>query len=196
MPEAQLCKVESTNEALDRSYRVVRSHIVFNPRRKKTGLVPTLAGLKCAIRHKQNRTSTLENDEFLPSLVGQITQFAVSPLSSPSCDLTNACALYHYHCARGYRAHRAPGIPCALDQEGGKLRANLGRIAPRDREAMSRDGHCDSLAPRNDGFRLGSSPFRYPAGPDARLVADLRWTTSEDHYLENMRKMFSPPAAA
>jgi hypothetical protein len=32
--------------------------------------VPTLAGLKCAIRHTQNRTSTLENDEFLPSLVG------------------------------------------------------------------------------------------------------------------------------
>jgi hypothetical protein len=30
------------------------------------------------------------------------------------CDLTNACALYHYHCTRGYRAHRAPGIPCAL----------------------------------------------------------------------------------
>jgi len=30
------------------------------------------------------------------------------------CDLTNACALYHYICTRGYRAHRAPGIPCAL----------------------------------------------------------------------------------
>jgi hypothetical protein len=30
------------------------------------------------------------------------------------CDLTNACAFYHTHCTRGYRAHRAPGIPCAL----------------------------------------------------------------------------------
>ena len=30
------------------------------------------------------------------------------------CDLTNACAFYHHHCTRGYRAHRAPGIPCAL----------------------------------------------------------------------------------
>ena len=27
------------------------------------------------------------------------------------CDLTNACALYHYLCTRGYRAHRTPGIP-------------------------------------------------------------------------------------
>ena len=26
----------------------------------------------------------------------------------------NACACYHYLCTRGYRAHRAPGIPCAL----------------------------------------------------------------------------------
>src|SRR5258708_20232275 len=34
------------------------------------------------------------------------------------CDLTNACAFYHYHCTRGYRAHRAPGIPCALFSEG------------------------------------------------------------------------------
>jgi hypothetical protein len=33
------------------------------------------------------------------------------------CDLTNACAFYHYHCTRGYRAHRTPGIPCALDTE-------------------------------------------------------------------------------
>src|SRR5664280_2403425 len=33
------------------------------------------------------------------------------------CDLTNACAFYHYHCTRGYRAHRAPGIPCALNSE-------------------------------------------------------------------------------
>jgi len=30
------------------------------------------------------------------------------------CDLTNACAFYHTHCTRGYRAHRTPGIPCAL----------------------------------------------------------------------------------
>jgi hypothetical protein len=34
------------------------------------------------------------------------------------CDLTNACAFYHYPCTRGYRAHRTPGIPCALSQEG------------------------------------------------------------------------------
>jgi hypothetical protein len=34
------------------------------------------------------------------------------------CDLTNACAFYHYRCTRGYRAHRAPGIPCALVFEG------------------------------------------------------------------------------
>src|ERR1700686_4561846 len=50
------------------------------------------------------------------------------------CDLTNACAFYHYHCTRGYRAHRAPGIPCALFSERagpkGKTRAKTrGEIA-------------------------------------------------------------------
>lgn len=34
--------------------------------------------------------------------------------------------------------------------------------------------------------------IRYPAGPDTRLLAELRWTTSEPHYLEKMREMFRP----
>jgi len=34
--------------------------------------------------------------------------------------------------------------------------------------------------------------IRYPAGPDTKLLAELRWTTSEDHYLERMREMFDP----
>ena len=33
---------------------------------------------------------------------------------------------------------------------------------------------------------------RYPAGPDSKLLAELRWTTSEDHYLARMRDMFAP----
>src|ERR1700730_1237219 len=50
------------------------------------------------------------------------------------CDLTNACAFYHYHCTRGYRAHRAPGIPCALSCEragnsGSNLAQTRGEIA-------------------------------------------------------------------
>ncbi|MGF1626588.1 MAG: SDR family oxidoreductase [Alphaproteobacteria bacterium] len=36
------------------------------------------------------------------------------------------------------------------------------------------------------------STLRYPAGPDTRLVAALRWTTSEDHYIASMRQMFMP----
>src|SRR6202790_2350500 len=58
------------------------------------------------------------------------------------CDLTNACALYHYPCTRGYRAHRAPGIPCALCLEGKEFLANLGRKAPRDRERIFAIGSC------------------------------------------------------
>jgi hypothetical protein len=46
------------------------------------------------------------------------------------CDLTNACAFYHSHCTRGYRAHRTPGIPCALLRAEGFLQS-FGRTAPR-----------------------------------------------------------------
>ncbi|BBK41618.1 short-chain dehydrogenase/reductase [Allostella vacuolata] len=38
--------------------------------------------------------------------------------------------------------------------------------------------------------------IRYPAGPDTRLVSELRWSTSEDRYLEEMRRMFSPRLAS
>jgi NAD(P)-dependent dehydrogenase (short-subunit alcohol dehydrogenase family) len=34
--------------------------------------------------------------------------------------------------------------------------------------------------------------IRYPAGPDSKLLADLRWSTSEEHYLSRMRAMFEP----
>lgn len=42
-------------------------------------------------------------------------------------------------------------------------------------------------AATEDGRRL-----RYPAGPDSRLLAELRWSTSEDEYLAEMREMFEP----
>lgn len=35
--------------------------------------------------------------------------------------------------------------------------------------------------------------IRYPAGADTKLLAGLRWSTSEERYLEAMRDMFVPP---
>ena len=40
------------------------------------------------------------------------------------------CFTYHLH-AR-LRAHRAPGIPCALCFEGREIHAQLGRFTPRE----------------------------------------------------------------
>lgn len=37
-----------------------------------------------------------------------------------------------------------------------------------------------------------SRTIRYLAGADTKLVANLRWTTSEEHYLTRMREMFEP----
>lgn len=44
----------------------------------------------------------------------------------------------------------------------------------------------------------GGDKIRYPAGADSRLLAELRWSTSEEHYLAKMREMFRPalPASA
>ena len=37
----------------------------------------------------------------------------------------------------------------------------------------------------------GGGRLRYPAGPDSRMLAELRWR-SEEHYLARMREMFVP----
>ena len=38
--------------------------------------------------------------------------------------------------------------------------------------------------------------IRYPAGADSKMLAELRWSTSEEHYLKRMREMFSPDMSA
>ncbi|MGF9694498.1 SDR family oxidoreductase [Rhizobium sp. 0TCS1.26] len=38
----------------------------------------------------------------------------------------------------------------------------------------------------------GGERLRYPAGADSKMLAELRWTTSEDHYRARMREMFAP----
>src|SRR6266849_4049856 len=71
MPETELGEVESANEAFDRADWIVRPDIVLNPRRKETGLIPAIADLECAIRHKPNRTSTLKTHHSCPASSGK-----------------------------------------------------------------------------------------------------------------------------
>jgi hypothetical protein len=40
------------------------------------------------------------------------------------------------------------------------------------------------------------STLRYPAGADSKMLAQLRWSTSEEHYLARMREMFRPDMPA
>src|SRR5438874_8844783 len=81
MMETEPGEVECAHEALNRSHRIVRPDIILDPRWKETGLLTALAGLECAIRHRPNRTSILENAEFLPSLDGQIGTSPVQPFA-------------------------------------------------------------------------------------------------------------------
>ncbi|MGY3611772.1 MULTISPECIES: hypothetical protein, partial [unclassified Bradyrhizobium] len=57
------------------------------------GLIPALAGFECAIRHQPNRTSTPGKAEFLPSLVGQISDLTlrVSPKRGAARDRHERC---------------------------------------------------------------------------------------------------------
>ncbi len=43
------------------------------------------------------------------------------------------------------------------------------------------------LAATDEGTRL-----RYPAGADSKMLAELRWSTSEDHYRARMHDTFAP----
>ena len=72
MTETELCKVKRANVALDRPDRIVRFHIVLNPRRKEARQLSALAGLECPIHHETNPTSFSGNvSPFLPSLTGR-----------------------------------------------------------------------------------------------------------------------------
>ncbi len=57
MTKPELLHIERGNVSLNRTHRIVRSDIIFNPWRQKTRLLPACAGLELAIRHNQNRTS-------------------------------------------------------------------------------------------------------------------------------------------
>jgi short-subunit dehydrogenase len=46
------------------------------------------------------------------------------------------------------------------------------------------------LAATDEGDRV-----RFPAGEDSKLLAKLRWTTSEEHYRAQIREMFVPAIA-
>jgi hypothetical protein len=70
------------------------------------------------------------------------------------CDLTNACALYHYICTRGYRAHRAPGIPCALCSEGRLVRGNNSGASRREMRGLTSCRHCEEHLRRSNPFFL------------------------------------------
>src|ERR1700730_4722823 len=86
------------------------------------------------------------------------------------CDLTNACALSHTHCTRGYRAHRAPGIPCALGSEGKEI-----SIKPRAYQAARSRTH--TLSSLRGALATKQSRFLI-CGAKAGIFAALAITTT------------------
>jgi hypothetical protein len=42
----------------------------------------------------------------------------------------------------------------------------------------------------------GTDRVRYPAGPDTQMLADLRWSNTDEVYMAKMREMFGPAKKA
>src|SRR5258705_14005787 len=57
VPEPKRGKIESAHVSLNRTHRIVRGHVILDPRRKKTSLLTAQSNLEVAIRHATNRTS-------------------------------------------------------------------------------------------------------------------------------------------
>src|SRR5207253_10319027 len=57
VPEPKRGEIESAHVSLDRTHRIVRGHVILDPRRKKTSLLSGLSNLEDAIRHATNRNS-------------------------------------------------------------------------------------------------------------------------------------------
>jgi NAD(P)-dependent dehydrogenase (short-subunit alcohol dehydrogenase family) len=135
-------------------------------------LVAVYAASKCAV------------EGFTESLSHELDQFAikarlVEPGYAPTTNLT----------ANG--GARMQGL----------IPADYGYFAQSyfDKMANYPTAYCTEAEVAEAVFAAATEPgskIRYPAGPDTKLVADLRWTTSEDHYLEAMRKMFRPRVAS
>src|SRR5438105_7925048 len=72
---------------------------------------------------------------------GESTKQAVKPLRREGRNAPAALYARVHFCLRKSnarpRVQQAPGLPCALCLRGYSSRANLGRIAPRDRECVS-----------------------------------------------------------
>lgn len=69
----------------------------------------------------------------------------------------------------------------------------FGRLAdyPTDFCSEADVAEAAFAAATENGLKL-----RFLAGPDTRMLADLRWSTSEEHYLVRMREMFEPAMQA
>ena len=89
------------------------------------------------------------------------------------CDLTNACAFYHYICTRGSGRIGRPAFPAPSDSEGAEhFRQSSGDITPRDREAVFENGRC--LMKLNPSHRHASMHPRAVIAGLIRQSIDVR----------------------
>src|ERR1700738_2617956 len=62
VPEPKPGKVESAHVSVNRTHRIIRGHVILDPRRKKTSLLTALSNLGDAICHARNRPARRRRD--------------------------------------------------------------------------------------------------------------------------------------
>jgi hypothetical protein len=93
------------------------------------------------------------------------------------CTRCYSCAFYYHNCTRGRGCNGHPAFP--TPSLGRKINANLGRIAPRDREAAFDEYECAATFVERSDNSLQAPSFR--DGPkDQASDAQLRIGESRD----------------
>jgi hypothetical protein len=69
VPKAQTPQIERRNIGVNRPHRVVRRHVILDPRRQQAQLVAARAGFERSLRHAE-RIGAFDpkHEKFLPSL--------------------------------------------------------------------------------------------------------------------------------
>jgi short-subunit dehydrogenase len=83
------------------------------------------------------------------------------------------------------------------ERMNGLITADYGAFAQKFFESMASypTAYCTEAEVAEATFQAATDEgrkLRYPAGPDTKMIAQLRWSTSEDQYLSKMREMFDP----
>lgn len=147
-------------------------------------------------------------------IVNVTSSAAIAPMPLVAVYTASKCAVEGFTESVAYELHPF-GITARLVEPGYAPTTNftangmprMQGLIPADYEAFAQayfgkmvdypTGYCTEADVAEAVFAAATESgrtLRYPAGPDTRMLAELRWSTSETEYLARVRAMFDPAA--